>query len=225
MRTWTIGSIIAASAAVSFLAGRVASQPATAPSIVPPPAEAKAKPDDQADGALDDIRKMLEEQSATVAEHELLEGLVGEYKTEARIYMDPSGGPLKSHGQSKAAWILGKRFVKIESSVGQAAEGKELASESLTIYGFDTRSRRYTVVAFDTLGTYWVSGEGTYDAASKELRLAGTVTEEGQTMKFRWMVKLEDTRNVTTVSIGLGGEDWMKVSELVQTREAAPEKK
>lgn len=226
MKTWTIGVVIGA-AALAFAAGRVVSQPAETPSPAapkPPPAAA-AEPQttkNEADEQLAALREMLAEDAATAEEHKLLEKLVGTFKTEARMYMSPGEPPLKSHGTGKAEWILGKRFVKVESSVGQGAAGKELESESLTIYGFDTRTNKYSVIAIDTMGTYWVTAQGDYDAASKELKLNGTVTEQGQAMKFRWVVKLEDDKHTTTVMINIGGDEWMKAGESIHTLEAAP---
>jgi hypothetical protein len=225
MTTRTIGSIIAA-AGLAFATGRVVSQPAETgkptPQATPPaaaPADEAAK--DEAAEQLESLRHMLAEEAAIADEHQLLEKLVGTFKTEARMFMVPGEPPLTSHGTGKAEWILGKRFVKVESSVGQGAAGKELESESLTIYGFDTRTNKYTVIALDTMGTYWVTAQGDYDANTKELKLSGSVIEQGQTMKFRWVVKFEDTRHTTTVSINIGGDEWMKAGETVHTMEAA----
>lgn len=211
----TIVSVIAA-AVVAFVAGHSLSQPEPIKPATPP-AEAP-KP---AVPSVEDISKRLEEQSATAEEHKLLEALVGTFKAESRMFADPdpAAPPLTSHGTSKAEWILGKRFVKVETSVGKDAAKKEIATDSLTIYGFDTRTRKYTVLGLDTQGTYSVSAEGDYDKDSKELRLLGSVTEGGQKIKFKWNIKLADKGHTTTVLINVDADTWLKVAELVEEKQ------
>lgn len=175
---------------------------------------------DDAGPSLADIRTMLAPQAATAEEHQLLERLVGSFKAESRMYFGagPGATPLTSRGTTSAEWILGKRFVSVTTRVGHGSPEKELESESLTIYGFDTRTRKYTVVAFDTLGTYWVSAEGDYAKDTGELRLAGTVVEGGETMKFKWNVRLAEKGFTTTIEMRIAGDQWMKVAEVVSTK-------
>lgn len=169
---------------------------------------------------LAEIRAMLAPQAATADEHNLLDRLVGQSKTESRMYFEAGAGatPLTSRGTTSAEWILGKRFVSVTTRVGHGSPEKELESESLAIYGFDTRTRKYTVVAFDTLGTYWVSAEGDYAKDAGELRLAGTVVEGGETMKFKWNVRLAEKGFTTTIEMRIAGDQWMKVAEVVSTK-------
>jgi len=215
IRRTTIVSVSAA-ATIAFAAGHGLSQPESVKTPVPDrPAAAPVPPSPMPDTS--EIVERLEEQAATAEQHKLLEALVGTFKAESRMYMDPDPkvAPLASHGTGKGAWILGKRFVKVDTLVGQDAAKKELATEAMTIYGFDTRTQKYTVLALDTLGTYWVSADGDYDEESKELRLAGIVEDGGQKMKFKWVVKLAEKGNTTSVMLNIDGEMWMKAAEVV----------
>lgn len=211
---------LAAGASHDFAQGQpLKPEPPAPPGPATPGAAPKAA-EAETGGGPDEIRRLLESQAATTEEHRLLDALVGTFKAENQMFTERDK-PLSSHGTARAEWILGKRFVKVETKAGEAAE-KELALESLSIYGYDTRTKKYTVVAFDTLGTYWVSAEGDFDKATNELRLAGSVLEGGEKLRFRWIVKLNERGNTTSVMInaGTGGEqNWTKASELVQARE------
>lgn len=208
--TRTSGLLIGA-ATLGFAAATVVSQPEPAkPPPAPPPAAALGEAMSVAD-----IRALLEPAAAVVEEHDLLAALVGSSRTEWRMFTGPGAGPITSHGATTGEWILGKRFVAVKTAVGSSAPDKEFVSETLSIYGFDTRTRKYTVVSFDTLGTYWVSAAGGYDKESKELRLLGSAVENGETMRFKWTVKLGENRSTTKVELKLSGDEWMKVTEVV----------
>jgi hypothetical protein len=46
--------------------------------------------------------------------------------------------------------------------------------ESVTLFGYDRRHEHYTMVGFDTMGTYYITAAGTYDEATRTLSLHGT---------------------------------------------------
>lgn len=213
MRPRTLLVSILATGALAFAAGRSFSQPEP-PAAPKPAAPAAQEPPAPGGPSLKQFEQMLAEKSAPVEEHRILDALAGTFKTESRIVVDPTRS-FTSHGTTTASWILGKRFLKVESSFGG---DNELKGESLTIYGYDTRTHKYTVLALDTFGTYWISAEGDYDKDARELRLSGSVTEEGQTIKYRWTVKLTDAGNTQTVSINVQDDTWMKVTEIVNTK-------
>jgi hypothetical protein len=66
--------------------------------------------------------------------------------------------------------ILGSRFL---FSHGVSDEGM-MAGESINILGFDRRYGHYTVVGYDTYGTYYITAAGSYEAKTKTLTLSGT---------------------------------------------------
>jgi len=56
---------------------------------------------------------------------------------------------------------LGGRFLISEGSSNNPTGIGEPTVEVLSIYGFDRRTNEYTVVGFDTMGTYYVTAAGT----------------------------------------------------------------
>jgi hypothetical protein len=211
-RTRRTAAAAIACCGLAFVAGRSLSQPPPE-AKVEAPAPVTSEPPVMP--GVEQIAARLAEESAPAEEHKVLEALAGSFKTVSRMYPDPTEPPLISQGTSTAEWILGKRFLKVETKVG---EEKELKGESLTIYGFDTRTRKYTVLGLDTFGTYWVSAEGEYDAAGRELKLAGTVEEYGQKIRFKWNLKIEDEKNTQTVMLHIQGDEWMKAAEVVNSK-------
>jgi hypothetical protein len=160
------------------------------------------------------MAEMMKAMSAPSAEHRLLEAFLGEFTYRATMYM-PGAEPMTSSGVSSAKWILGNRFIKQES----ASDPKEpIPFEGLSIYGFDTRTRKFTLVAFDTLGTYSVSAEGDYDAASRTITLLGENQEDGKTMKFKWVNTFRDDGHTQTILFNFTGEEWTRIAEVVFTK-------
>jgi len=190
------------------------------------PSAARADPPKtKAQIRLEDVAKQLEEMSARAKEHDLLEALAGSWNVEGRVWTDPpqpnhpGQPPLVAHGTMKCAWVLGKRFMRCEAQIGQTGE---LRSESMTMYGYDTRTKKYTVVGFDSFGTTYVQASGRYDEESKALTLEGTNTENDKTMPFRWVVSLGDKDRVTQeVLLGLQPGRWVKIAEARSTRSAS----
>lgn len=166
---------------------------------------------------LAEIKAMMEEQSKPAEEHQVLDALVGNFSAAGKLSFGPGMPELKSTGKATGAWMLGKRFVKVETTVGQGEQ--ELHSEGLTIYGYDTRMQKYTVTAFDTFGTYSVNASGDYDKAANELKLIGEVVENGRKMNFRWNVKLGEKTCTTRIQMELAPDQWLTVSELTYTKE------
>jgi hypothetical protein len=59
--------------------------------------------------------------------------------------------------------ILGGRFV-ISEYVADSAMGPaygDVKVETVSIYGFDRRTKEYTTIGLDTMGTYYVTAAGT----------------------------------------------------------------
>jgi hypothetical protein len=91
-------------------------------------------------------------------EHEVLTALAGSWD----VYVDG-----QSAGQATATTKLGGRYVEVD--IRASAGPLEHAVYTL---GFDRRHGRYTVIAMDDAGTYWVSGTGARDG--QEIAMYGT---------------------------------------------------
>ena len=89
-------------------------------------------------------------------EHELLARYAGDWTLEASITMTPGSQPLTETGTARMHTILGGRFLQID------VEGGFMGTpyESMTLLGFDRRYDDWTLLAFDTYGTYYVTAKG-----------------------------------------------------------------
>lgn len=117
------------------------------------PAAAQTQPSPEA------MQKMLEEMRAT-AEHKELAALAGRWTQDVTYSM--GGPPMKATGTVTNRMILGGRFMVSEgTSTNPAGPGfGEPTVEFMSTYGFDRRTREFTVIGLDTLGTYYVTAAG-----------------------------------------------------------------
>lgn len=177
--------------------------------------DASGQPDKPVGGGDAGMAKMLATMSAPAKQHEALEMLSGDWKAEAALLM-PGMPPLRAAGTGKGQWVLGKRFMQVASTC--TSPGGEMTTESLSFYGFDTRTGKYTLVGMDTLGTYYITAAGDYDATTSTFTLHGEEKQGAMTMKFEWILhRASDTRLVSEVRLDLGGK-MTKVAEMVLTR-------
>lgn len=103
-------------------------------------------------------------------QHEELSRRVGTWRQVTKYFTEPGAPPLTIEGEGVCTMVLGGRFLKCESKgqfMGQPFE-------SLSMMGYDRRTETYTLVAFDTMGTYYVTGEGKKDEKTGTLKLPGT---------------------------------------------------
>ncbi len=103
-------------------------------------------------------------------EHAELMALAGAWDVEGYMWSAPGAEPIKLGFPAENRAVLGGRFLESRA----AGELMGMPIEALTIYGFDRRHRRYTVVGFDSFGTYYVTGAGTMDPATRTVAMDGT---------------------------------------------------
>ncbi len=89
-------------------------------------------------------------------EHELLATYVGEWKLSSKYWAKPGAEPINDTGSAVNEMILGGRFLKTKATSGSGMS----RMESMSIMGFDQRYDEFTVVGFDTWGTYFVTAAG-----------------------------------------------------------------
>ncbi len=106
------------------------------------------------------------------AKHKILDALVGQWNHSGKWWMDPNGPPETFAGTSEIKWILGGRFLQ-HTAQGPGEKGHP-PFEGMGYTGFDNSSEKYQTMWIDNMGTGMMRGEGTYDAAKKELNERGT---------------------------------------------------
>jgi len=123
-------------------------------------------------------------------EHQLLNDMAGKWNMELTMWPQPGGEPMKSNLTGEFNLILGGRFLQSTS------KGKifGMDSETMQILGFDRRSKKYTLVAFDTRGTYSVSAAGTMDPKTSTMTLYGEDVDPVMNMvqKYDFVIKVID---------------------------------
>jgi hypothetical protein len=139
----------------------------------------------------DKSRMMQEEQRLALPadEHKKLAQLAGTWQMEAKFFLSPGSKPLTAHGSAENQMILGGRFLKSE-----VKGSGPLPFEGLNILGFDRRYSKYTMVEYDTEGTYYVTADGQFDPASNSILLSGEATDPtaGVTEKYNTNIRIPD---------------------------------
>ena len=102
-------------------------------------------------------------------EHRLLERMVGEWNQTVLLQGVPGMDATETKSKVSAELVLGGRFLQ------QVTQGEfmDLPWNGVSFFGFDRRHEVYTLVGFDTLGTYSITAEGSYDDAANTLTLSG----------------------------------------------------
>lgn len=144
----------------------------------------------------EEMQKMAEQMMALAqpgAEHESLGRMAGEWVTRSTFTMMPGQPAQSADGASSSRMILGGRFLEVRNSgefMGQPFEG-------LTIVGYDRRHDRYTVVAYDNMGTYYVAAEGVKQPDGS-LLLSGTTHDPklNHTEKYDFVFHQKDADHI-----------------------------
>jgi len=154
-------------------------------------------------------------------EHAFLKKLTGSWDMHISYWMSPNTEPmvLKSSGENKM--ILGGRFLELTSK----GEFMGQTMETITMMGFDRRSKQYTSTGFDSQGTYSVSAAGEINKDKTSIRMHGadydafwdftqeyffdiTIKSENE---FTWSVTFTDEQMAQ-------GQDEFKMVEIIYTR-------
>lgn len=149
------------------------------------------------------------ESAKPVAEHARLAELTGPWKVTTKLWFG-SGEPQTVTGTGSGRLILGGRFVELLADTKGAFD-----QEALTIFGFDRRTSDYTMVGFDTLGTYYITAAGKYDEAQKGVVLHGSYAQppnlQQQKYHFVW-TRPSEKEHVMTLYFAMDGKD-VRVAE------------
>jgi hypothetical protein len=171
----------------------------------------------EAEKKKDEGEAMMEyyiEQARPVKEHERLATLAGPWKVTSTMWFGDRVIP--SAGNGSGQMILGGRFLQLDAKMtGQ------LSAEFLTIMGYDRRTSEYTMVGYDTVGTYYITAAGKYDDAKKAVVLHGSYLQPpaNQEQKYYFVWTNPGPReHVMTLYFTMGGTD-VRIAETKYTRE------
>lgn len=154
-------------------------------------------------------------------EHAELMALAGAWDVEGFMWSGPGAEPMKLGFPAENRAVLGGRFLESRAS----GELMGMTIEALTIYGFDRRHRKYTIVGFDSFGTYYVTGAGTMDPATRTVAMDGTDDDPvtGMTQVYTLHLRFVDPDTYVTDAVfhdpaHTGGGPSFKAVELTWRR-------
>ena len=151
---------------------------------------------------------LLAELATPGPEHRRLAGLEGAWDVEVRI---PSAGT-SAPGRATNRMILGGRFLttRVTATIGG------VATESLTIIGFDRGPGVYTAVGFDTFGTFYVTAAGPWDAERNRVVMRGAYDDPvtGHQHDYEFLLTFDSPDHFTWTVVFLEGGQRMPVAEV-----------
>ncbi len=206
MKSWSLPSVPAACALVAVF---------TLVALVPAAGVAQEKPP----AGPEDMAAMMaaREMAKPSAEHQRIAALAGTWDQTYKMYMTPGQEPLVAKGKSVNTMILGGRFLEFRIEGGEG----EMRVEGLSVMGFDRRAGKYTLVGFDTWGTYYVTGAGDWDETAKAWKLPGEHTDPqtGRKESYTFVIRPESAdRNVMEILFHLPDGQTLKAVEVTSTR-------
>ena len=164
----------------------------------------------------DEMMAMYIDMAKPVAAHERLRSFAGKWDLTMKFWMDPQQPAQEYRGSATGKMILGGRFLQVD---GRTTGGME--SESLTLFGFDRRTDDYTMVGYDTLGTYYITAAGKPNAQDKSIVLNGSYAQppHGGEQKYRfvWQTPTPDHHTLTLYFATPDGKE-MRVAEMAYHR-------
>ena len=153
-------------------------------------------------------------------EHKQLESLAGAWDLDVKSWMQPGKPPTTFKGTCQNRMILGGRFLLSEAKSGEGP----MAVENMIILGFDRRHKKYTTVALDTMGTYWVTAAGPYVDSRKATVMYGEDVDPALgTQKYDMVIRVINPNQFVMEIIfkdpeHTGGQKELKFVEVTHTR-------
>jgi hypothetical protein len=178
-------------------------------------------PQDAADTADAETMARLMELGKPGPEHDRLASLVGTWQENVMMRAAPGTEPMTAVGRCTNRMILGGRFLRSECE----SEDGPRKVEGLIIFGFDRRGGAYTMVGFDTMGTYYITAAGPWDEDREAIVMSGEDEDpvNGFVRRYDLVLRPEgDDRYVTEVYFKnpepTGDVDAVKMVEIELTR-------
>ena len=151
-------------------------------------------------------------------EHALLARYEGSFTQEIKFWRMPGAEPTTITGTVEQEMVLGGRYLL---SRGKSSYPGMSDTETLGMWGFDRRHGVYTMVGFDTVGTYYVTAAGPYDKQSRSMTLSGTdedPTMGQQVYDFKMEFIDDDTYRVSIFFHDMFPDGPFKMVQYTQTR-------
>lgn len=163
----------------------------------------------------EDMMKAWEKFMTPGPMHTMMSSMVGEWKTEMKMWMDPSQPPTESEGRMKYESIFDGRYFlgKFEG------EFNGMPMHGMEITGYDNAKKVFFSTWIDNFGTGIMTLEGTMDEATQTTTYRGTVTDPtGKDMRVKQIMKhIDDDHAYMEMYMEQDGNE-MKTMEMHVTR-------
>jgi hypothetical protein len=146
-----------------------------------------------------EMMKQMMELAKTGENHKLLAGMAGTWTYTVKMWMNPSAPPASSTGSAVIKAIMdGRYFVGDFTGKMQmpGADGKmkDMQFKGMSVDGYDNVKQKFVSTWCDSMGTGFMTSEGTYDPATKTFNYTGEYEAiPGMKTKVRMTVKIADT--------------------------------
>jgi len=164
------------------------------------------------------FKEYVEKFGAPGPEHKLLQPLVGTWRAEVKVWMDPDQSPQVSEGTLVRKSILDGRFIH------EDYQGKMLDKpfQGFGTMGYDRAKRKYVTAWIDSISTALESAQGVFDEATQ----TWTFKHEDDCPITGKRIKMRDTLRIMNPNQQhmemyrqLGAEKEMKTMEIHLTRQ------
>ena len=159
----------------------------------------------------EDMMKAWQEFMTPGPMHKMMSGMVGEWNTEMKMWMDPSQPPTESKGKMKYEAIMDGRYFlgKFEGEyTGMPFHGMEIS-------GYDNAKKMFFSTWIDNFGTGIMMLEGKMDEATHTITYRGTTTDPmGKEMRVKEIIKnIDDDHSFMEMYMEQDGKE-MKTMEM-----------
>jgi len=168
-----------------------------------------------------DIARRVGAISGPGKEHkEILAAMEGSWDVTVKAWSTPGGKPMQFRGSSTSKRILGGMFLQQDTTSQMGG----MTVSSMSIVGFDRRSQNFTLVAFDSMGTYPVTAAGPYDPKTQTITMYGEDWDPIMrvTQKYNFIMRLKSKDEFVTEIVFLdkshGNEGPFKMVEVTSNR-------
>jgi hypothetical protein len=149
----------------------------------------------------DKPEEAMEMGTKPLKEHEWLQKLVGEWKTEAEMSMGPDQPKVKSTG-TESVKSYGGLFAFGEGK-GTMPNGDEMGYKFAL--GYDVSFKEYRAVKFMSVSSHLWNSKGTLSADGKVMTLdcvGPNMYKDGETANYRDVIEIVDDNHLTYTSFG-----------------------
>ncbi|MBU1100821.1 MAG: DUF1579 domain-containing protein [Bacteroidetes bacterium] len=147
------------------------------------------------------------------AEHAMLAKMVGEWKVETKMWMDPMGEPEFSEGKSVNEMILGGRYL-LQTHSGAITMGMPM--EGVGIDAYDNVKKKYISLWMDNFGTGVAYAEGEWDEEAGGIVCWGTMTDPmtGSDLEYKMVITHHDEDHSQMDMYMVMGDEEIKSMEM-----------